>query len=333
MTSLYREILRRAWYITRKYAYLWPLGFFVSFLGNTGEYQALINQIRQVQNQPEAASNLRSSLFSFVSALPDLNLNFSRGLLLFLFIVMIIGLAGLLAWIVISSVGGLISGSYNAGKDKRDNFVSLVSHGSHKFWPVFSLFLIAKVIIYGFLAFILMPFMLATYMDGNYALNNLIAFLIILIFVPITIIVSFVTRYASAYVVLKGQKMWDAFKNGWKLFAANWLISLEMAAILLLLNFALALAILIVSFLLFSPFFFVSVVSAFQNPDSFLSIISIPLFIIVLLTIILGSIFAAFQMSSWTLLFTRLTESKGAYSKIVRLVSRLSDKFKRKPAL
>ena len=51
MTSLYRDILKKSWQITKKYFYLWPLGLFVSFLGNGGEYQILINQIKRTQFQ------------------------------------------------------------------------------------------------------------------------------------------------------------------------------------------------------------------------------------------------------------------------------------------
>jgi hypothetical protein len=127
--------------------------------------------------------------------------------------------------------------------------------------------------------------------------------------------------------VLQGQKTWEAFKNGWRLFAANWLISLEMAFVLLVINSVIALVILLIAILLVSPFFFVGLaVTASQNPYGFWSIMTIPLVIMVIVTIVIGSGLATFQVSSWTLLYLRLNESKKAYSKIVRWLAYLSGK-------
>ncbi|MBU1036498.1 hypothetical protein KKF32_00500 [Patescibacteria group bacterium] len=327
MTSLYRQILKKAWYITKKYFYLWPLGFFVSFLGNSGEYQILTNQIKKIQNQPETVSNLKAALSS---SMLNFDISLGEGFLFGLLIVVILAVLALLVWLIISSVGGLIQGSANASQEKRDNFSTLLSVGSKKFGPILGLYIIAKVIIYGVLALILTPLILVTFVKGNYVLNVLIVILTFLIFIPLTIIISFVTRYASAYVILRGQKMWQSFKNGWRLFTANWLVSLEMALILLIINSLIALVILIIAFLLFSPFFFIGIISAFQNPNSFWSIITIPLFISVIITIIAGSGLATFQFSSWTLLFLRLSDGKKSYSKLVRLIAAIPKKIKKK---
>ena len=69
MDSLYRQILKKAWQITKKFAYLWPLGIGVAFLGNGGEYQVLINQIGAVRNQAETAAVWSANLNAFLPKL------------------------------------------------------------------------------------------------------------------------------------------------------------------------------------------------------------------------------------------------------------------------
>ncbi|KKT07446.1 MAG: hypothetical protein UV78_C0005G0019 [Parcubacteria group bacterium GW2011_GWA2_43_17] len=327
MSSLYRNILKKSWQITKKHLYLWPLGFFVAFLGNGGEYQILTKQIGNVRNQPEAITNLQGW---FNTVMPNLGLPFGRGLLLALFLIASLLIILLVIWLVISAVAGLIKGSVDASKDQRNSFAALLATGSKNFKPVFGLFIIAKIIVYTLLALILTPLMLATFAQGNVTLNILIIIISFLIFVPLTIIVSFVTRFAAAFVVLQGQKMTEAFKNGWRLFAANWLISLEMAFILLIINLVVGFALFIVAFLLFSPFFFIGMASAINQTASTLNIIMIPVILIILLTMVIGSMLATFQLSSWTLLYLRLTEGGKAHSKIVRWVAMLPEKMKRK---
>jgi len=114
------------------------------------------------------------------------------------------------------------------------------------------------------------------------------------------------------------------------LFSANWLISLEMALLLLFINLVVGFALFVVSFLLFSPFFFIGLASTINQTASIFSIILIPVIIIILLTMVIGSALATFQLSSWTLLYIRLTEGGKAHSKIVRWVATMPGKFMKK---
>jgi len=182
MTSLYRKILKNAWFITRKYYYLWPLGFFVAFLGNGGEYQMLSRQIERVNLQPENIFSL-DNWFN-TSIFQDWDLTIIRGFFLALFIIFIIALVFFFIWLIISSMAGLIKGCALADKKEKRTLLGLLHKGSNNFKPVFLLFLIAKVVVYGILVLILTPIMLAAFAQNNESLNIFIVFLIFLIFVP-----------------------------------------------------------------------------------------------------------------------------------------------------
>jgi len=101
-----------------------------------------------------------------------------------------------------------------------------------------------------------------------------------------------------------------------------------MAFILLIINLVVGLLIFFVAFLIFSPFFFVGITSTLQDPNAFGNIILIPIVLIILITIVAGSMLATFQVGSWTLLFVRLTQGGKAYSKIIRWVATLPKKIK-----
>ena len=326
MTSLYRRILYKAWLITKKYYYLWPLGFFVAFLGNGGEYQMLLDQIEKIGTSPESLFNFKT-LFNG-ALFQGWDFNIIRGFFLILFFVFVLALILSFIWLVISSIAGFMEGVVLAEKNEKKTLLKLILSGSKNFKAVFGIYFFAKTIIYGLLIFILSPILLTTLARDNESLNVFIIFLNFLIFVPIAIIVSFVARFATAYVVFQGQKMVEALKNGWRLFVANWLISLEMAAILFIINILIGFVFYVFSRILFSVFFMTGIIETMKTPGAFWNIMLAPTIIIALLFLFLGAILATYQTSAWTLLYLRLTEGRKAYSKLVRWAAILPGKIK-----
>lgn len=327
MTSLYRHILQKAWQTTKKFIYLWPLGLFAAFLGNGGEYQVLFREFKIVADQPEIIGLWKEN---FRLLVPDFNLSGSDWLVLFLMAVITFAFLLFLLWLVISSLGGLIKGVALARDNEKSTFKKLLLGGSKKFWPILGLNIIAKVIVYGFLVLILGPLMIATFSQGNSSLNLFIVAVSFLIFVPLVIIISLITKYAAAFIMLSGQRMWDGFKNAWRLFAANWLVSLEMAFILFVINIFVGLCYIVIALLIFSPFLTLAVLNALRSPQLFDTLMYISVTLLLILSAFVGAWLATFQISSWTLLYLRLTEGGKAYSKIVRWVAALPEKFKKK---
>jgi len=327
MTSIYRQILQKAWQITKKLPYLWPLGVLAALLGNGGEYQLLIQQTESVANQPEILNQWRESLQSI---LPNVNLATGKVFVLFFTAVITIAIMLIFFWLIISSLGGLIKGAALAQNNEKSTFKKLLLLGSKKFWSLLGLNLIAKVIVYGFLIFILAPLMIATFSQQKTSINLLIIALNFLIFIPLCIIVSLATKYAAAFVMLGGQKMWESFKNGWRLFNANWLISLEMALLLFVINIFVGFLYIFASILIFSPFFFFGIMNTIKAPELFNILIYTSITILLIFSAFVGAWLATFQISSWTLLYLRLTEGGKAYSKIVRWAAVLPDMFQKK---
>ena len=121
-----------------------------------------------------------------------------------------------------------------------------------------------------------------------------------IVLVPLALAFSLLMNYSIAFVVIKDQKMLEALKNGWKLFKNNWLISVEMAFMLFLINFLFTLVIMFVSYL-----FFIIFINVF-------SLAMLPLGALVLLLFILmaGCALTTFQITAWTDLFIKLRQNK-----------------------
>lgn len=327
MDSLYRQILKKAWHITRKFGYLWPLGIFVAFLGNGGEYQVLINQVSAVRHQAETAASWSANLNAL---LPQLDTSFNTVIMLSLYLLVILAFICFFIWLIISALGGLIKGITLANSEENSTFIGLLKIGAKKFWTLLGLNLIAKVIVFGALLLVITPLMIATFAQGYTLLNLLITILSFLIFVPLTIIISLATKYGSAFAVLNDEKFSSAFLNGWRLFRANWLVSLEMALILFGINLLAGLGFILAALLIFSPFFFFGIAYTLENPDLLGTLMYVSLTLLLLLSLAVGALLSVFQIGSWTLLYSRLTTGGKAYSKLVRWVAILPEKFKRK---
>lgn len=325
MTSLYRQILLKSWQITKKFAYLWPLGLLAAFLGNGGEYQILFKESGVIANQPNILSSWKENIVWFVS-------NFDvKGVKIIFFLLIIVVTVALLLfflWLIVSSFGGLIKGAALAKNGEKSKYGQLLMAGSKNVKPLLGLVVLAKIIVYGFLVLILGPLMLTVF-GHNSTVNLLIVIVSFLIFVPLSIIVSLVTKYAAAYVMLSGFKFWDSFKMGWRLFYANWLISLEMAFILFIINILVGLAYIIVSTLIFAPFFLFAFMNLLKSPQTFDLLIYICVTLLLAISAFVGAWLATFQISSWTFLFLRLNEGDKVYSKIVRWAAAWPDKFKK----
>ncbi len=178
--------------------------------------------------------------------------------------------------------------------------------GIRHFWPVFSLNLAIKILIVTSLAILAMTKSMLVY---------IILFVII---IPLTISVLFIIKYSIAYIIVRKEKMLEALVSAWNLFRKNWIISLELAALLYLFTILAALFFMFVSFNLGK--FFEVLASIYPSMSFYIFVIIMPFSLFMVLAFI-GSLLAVFQTTAWTKLFLEL-DNKGAKSKIERIFSK-----------
>ena len=318
MTSLYRTIIAKAWEITKRYKFLWLFGFFATLLGNAAEYKSLFKQIENIKNNSDALLNIGYQITLWGKIAQSLqNVPLINALAIILTLLFVILIAIIFIWLIIVSQTALIQSASLAENDKKVSFKESFLSSVRYFWPVFGMNLLAKLIIFLLLSLLFTPLLVILIAQGA-KISMFLTLVMVVIFVPIAIIIGFVAKYAVAYIVLQKKKFWEALADGWKLFIQNWLISLEMALIVFVVNAALAFILILISVILVSPFMLLGLISG--SSQVLYIIMGGAIAIIAIIFMFSAAIFSTWQNTAWTLLFIKL-EKGGVFPKIVRWVA------------
>jgi len=312
----YRKILRQAIDTTWKNKYLWFFGLFATLIGTGGEYQ-LLNNISEndgekmffkLSSSPLFDAGTWSNLFSYFSS------DYWQAMSSVILLVVIASLAIFILILSVTSQGALVHQTEKIinKKNKDINLSSGTLAGQKHFWPVLAINIGLKIVISLMFALIAIPIIFS----GGSGLTMVIYVILFLLFIPIIIGFSLIARYAISYIVIKKNKLSEALDNAWYLFKKNWLVSIEMAIILVLINILFALAVVILIFLISAPFLILSIM--FSGFAIFWLFAFLGIVILFLSIITFGSMITTFQISAWTILFLSLLGKKGK-SKIKRL--------------
>ncbi|MGB0757512.1 MAG: hypothetical protein ACPGO5_03585 [Patescibacteria group bacterium] len=326
MKQFYRNLLKKSYLIVRRYKFLWFFGVFAAMMGNGREVQMLFRAGEVVPNLPTEFSDwgqffLEYTPAELIGAFWDLFvLNPSLAFPLFGILLAVIIF---MVWLIMLSQGALVHSTARVQSNKAIDFKTVFSTVHDKIWEVFALNIFTRVILYGALALLILPFSgLLMVNDGNAVGLFGITLLSFLIIVPLAMVVNFVLKYALVYAVVDGEKTWSAFQKAWQLFWKYWLVSLEFAIVMFVLNILVVLGMFVGLFFLAVPFMAVGVVliaSGFAGLANLALILALLIFMIIIALV--GAGWAVFQYSAWTLLFFELKKGK-AYSKLHRIVAR-----------
>jgi len=323
MEPLYRTVLSQAWAIVKKTKWLWLFGLFAAFLGNGGEIDVLF-QYSKLTNAPAYLNNLRDTFANLdLNAIKDgiLNALATKPLFSILYVSIIIVFILLFLWLVTVSQGSIIHTAATLDAGKKTNFRDALLKGIQNFWPILGLNFAVNFLLYFSLIILAIPFAAMYMANDSVGALSFITILAFIILIPITIILSFVLKYAFAFVVIKNQPMVNAFGLAWKLFLQNWLISIEMAFFLFLINLLVGFILVILIVLLAVPFVGIGLLMVLiQNETGVMAALSFGLIILLVLVLFTGAGLATFQYSAWTILFQKLLAGK-KYPKLIRLVA------------
>ncbi len=321
----YRTLLKQAWATTWEHKYLWFLGLFASLVAGSGswEYQVVTQNLGQ---NPIEGSYMR---MGSILAIGDVLKNFFLGLasvfrndfwtILNIFSILLITAVLLIffIWMAVSSQAALVGSLKKllTAKKKPEGLSirASLSEGHRYFWPVLGLNILVKILIYFAFFLVGLPLLLMTISDSSALFAVYI--IIFVIFIPLAMSLSLLIKYAIAYKVIENKSFVASLEHGTRLFKNNWLISLEMAIILFLINFLFSGLALVVFALFLLPLFLLSLMF------NLYWLMILILFIAIALVVILGSVLTTFQTASWTNLFLHLKE-KGGVAKLERLFKR-----------
>jgi hypothetical protein len=332
---LYRDVLKKSVSIAWNHKNLWFFGIFASLLGGLGQYTMSLS------NSPEDwSANIFSALATFFENgngdmlhnwLHLFQTNMLSAAVLTLFIILIAAFFLFLLWLAVVSQIGLFNNAAMIIRGGSRREAMPIKHGIQKgnenFWPVLCLNILGSALTCFFSALIGLPLVFLTPYASSWVF--LLYVLLFLIFIPLSLSVSFFVKYGIAYVVIKDRKFVDSLKDGFRLFNKYWLISLEMALILFIIDF-LSIFFLAVSLMALAiPYIFATRVIALSffvltGWAGFLAIsAAIGIFLALSLLILMAAFLTTFKTAVWTDIFINLVEKKGGTAKLERLAAGL----------
>ncbi|MDP3986013.1 MAG: hypothetical protein Q8P77_01115 [Candidatus Veblenbacteria bacterium] len=304
---IYRDIIKSAWHTLWHYAWLWPFGLLAALAGNGGEYGGLVSAVDRIAQQGNLLTAVREAMLSHKLNLigQGLQKSFEQApasitATLFLLAVALL----LVVWLIIVSQAALIRAASAIHAGEPISLTKAAMEGNQHFWPIFALNLLARFATWLLLGVAILPFLISYLARGGVAEFDTLIIISFLVFVPLATIISFIIKYAAIAVVLERQPWWLALERGVGLFFRNWLVSLEMAAILFGINLILSAVVysLIANSLLSVPVTFVLQGVTLATVLKFLPQL--------ILLVAAGAWYSTFQYAAWTILFRRLQEGQ-----------------------
>ncbi|KKW01225.1 MAG: hypothetical protein A2898_01260 [Candidatus Kerfeldbacteria bacterium RIFCSPLOWO2_01_FULL_48_11] len=333
--TLFRDIIRQSWQIMWKYKFLWLFGFFAALLGNGGELQVLLNNLTSVGDSPATLLSLKN-LYS-TGLLGVLFVNFRDFLdrsaieaILFFLIFVTVGVVAL--WLIITSQGALYDGITRILKQKKTDMAQGYRSGAKYFGRILSISVISGIVTYGLLVIVSAPIVLILLLKSTETGILLYVLFSFLILVPLALIIAFVSKYASLYIVVNDYELSQAVRAGWRLFTANMLSTVEMAFIIFLIGIVGSLGLFVVLAFASVPFILLGFLTLlFYTPVGLTLVIVAGVSVIAAAIILFGAMFSTFRYAAWTIFFHRLVENKGS-SKILRIIGQAAEYLGKKPA-
>lgn len=306
-TSFFRQgILKKSWQTTWSNKTLWFFGLFAAILSFGEEYDVLTRNGDILDSVPRRFEQLQAfNQFGYLHDLWDNIIatfrNDVAGTLFVVFTWLFFLVA--VAWLVIIAQAALIEGARRSDAGKSLNLLEGFDTGMANFWQIFKLNVIMKILVYGPLLLVAIPLAVGFVKTGAQGFVLATMFWTFFILFPLVTIIAFVTKFAASYIVIKKYPTRQAIAAGWGLFFKNWLVTIELAILLIIINF-------LVIYMVVSTLF---VSMNFPNLNAFSWT-----FVIVLLAFLFAWL-TTFQFSSWTMLFLRLEEGE-APSKLKRII-------------
>jgi len=334
--ALYRPILKQAWQTTLKYKHLWFFGLFAALVSSGGEYEIILHAVNAPTNEGILGAIMSGLATGWSEGAKVGGVNLLVGfwqtltqdpvslIIILLVLALTISLTLFLIWLSTVSQIGLIRNAYLlVGKAKilkKPTLNEGIDFGMKYFWPVLGINVVLRVILSALFAVLSGVYFWIYKFD---VLAGLFYVLVFIIFILLTLIVSFLLKYQILFLLIKKQKFLEALASAWKLFLDNWLISLEMAVLMLLAFLIAALITATVAVFLWAIPMVVLPLSFSFFPAALkflLALVAVTLIIII--SVLITAMIATFQWTGWTILFTKISEGE-ALAKLERLAQGL----------
>lgn len=296
MASFYRrQILQEALTIVWRKKYLWFIGFFAGlvayggeadfFFRNANAIDSLKNYLVAIRETVQAgdADFFLGQLRQFIADNPTSALSY---------LAIIVLMAAVFAWLIIISQATIVRIVGRVAQKKPTGLFDGLATGSTKFWSILTMNIIVKLFNVALIVILAIIPAIVYFLNGRFVWALITSLSWFVITIPISIVISFLMKYALSYITLNDVPAVQSLRDGWKLFRQNWLVSLELAFLIYIFNLVVSVVVAGVSLLLIDPFTPVGLVT-----------------LLLVLAAVLGFV-SAFSYAAWTITFLKLQEGK-----------------------
>lgn len=323
---LHREVLKQSWQVIWRNKYLWFFGFFaVIFTGQSGleiAMRGLGIETNSTSSWIDFKMLSKTGIFRLESVKNIFKLLVQEpfSMLMVLFIVLlIVFLILFVVWLSNVSQIAIVNNTFLIKEKKETSFQQGVSVGMQKFWPVFTLNIVKKVLIFLIFVIITLPLTLSAGAT-NIVPGNIVFSVLFVILVPVVIALAFIVNFAIAYVVIRQESFNRAIRHAIRLFNKNWLVSIEMGFLLYFIGLLVTIAVILIVLMLVFPFIVLGyfATSVVESVGLFSLVLVLAFLIFSTLVVLAGSLLSSFQNAVNAIFFMKLV-GEGASSKIVRV--------------
>ncbi|MDA2935778.1 hypothetical protein MYX06_00955 [Patescibacteria group bacterium AH-259-L05] len=300
MSVKLKPLLKNSWNIVWHNPLLWLFGFFAALFANN-EINVIIANFNRINNWIDQLITLKviktqfNTIFTGIQSQEFFTAtalyNISLGLIIFLFFLYLS---------ITSQIALVLSVKKIHTVKTRLTLTNIWKKSKTFFWPILGLYFLVLVITYGFLYLLSFPFL--------YTLPIPIITYII-IFLILVFCVTFISRFAIFYIILKNNRIINSFKNASLFFFKNFSIVIKTSVILFIILIVVGLGVLLVS--IGASFPFLTLMSLFlyiKFMFGFWFTLIAWTFILLIFFAVISSIFSSFQTSVWILLFSKLSK-------------------------
>jgi hypothetical protein len=307
--QFYTDIVKKSWQITWRHKTLWIFGVFAALWGAKG-IEAEINSARRLASDSSPLNPSFWSAAQWESTIEQLTSlgSVTVSSILVGLLLLIVG-----TMVVLSHIGIIDAFNQFAEKDAPSEQYALhhaFAAGKKHFWVVLSLHLIGKGLSYLLLGLIFMPL----FFNGDLSASRVWWVLVgLLLYIPVSIVISIVTRHALNHAVLQHETVLASLRDGWNMFRQNIGVALELAVVMLCVFLCLSVLIVpVLAAVLTLPSLVVLMAGA---PDLYglpWTYLHDRFYIVAFLSLIIvvRILFSIWHIGSWTMLYKKLSSGK-----------------------
>lgn len=304
----YRDIISQAAHIARRHKFLWWFGLFTLFLGGKSvEFELFFSDARLLGESLSPFSASFWQLQTWASLQENL-LGVPGGPWVFFLVALLLFLV--LVILVVISQGALIDGTAQLNSGKTYSLSAGVDAGRKHFSGLLGVNVLGKVLQYLIIIFIgAIIFFISPSRSAAALTYSVFLFLVA---TPVAMVLSMLMKYGQIEVMLYGASVGQAWSRAWTTFKGNWLVSVEMAALLFLLYFAVGVVAMLVAAVATLPvLLFLLAGAVFFETYTLMAIYVSVFYLATVVAVIIGGLFfATTNYAAWTLLYLHLKQSK-----------------------